>query len=84
MAKTAREILEEFYTNYREGLTEATCGLAIDQALSDLYDLLKDGVKDKRHKTVSMMEFNPDVANQIEGFNQANTAWRKHLQERLR
>jgi hypothetical protein len=76
---TVREILEKLFDNAYDEATFKHKDLKdtiVDQALKEIVDLLP---KKKYHKKVSMLEFNPDLANQIEGYNQCL----KDIKERL-
>ena len=77
--KSVDEILDDLINqsfrieeNYKMEDTEKDYARIIAQAKQDIYSLLGEGVKDKYPKKYYL------------GFNSANAAWRKHLQERLK
>ena len=57
----------------------------ITTALTDIYSLLAEGVKDKTDEDMDLEITTYDYAESCRsGFNQANALWRKHLQGRLK
>jgi hypothetical protein len=82
MTKSAEEVLLELINGKYVFTDPRVKKQLISQALKELLALIEGEMpKKKYHKTVSMLEFNPDMANQIEGYNQALTDTLTKLRE---
>jgi len=85
--KSVREILEEIWKRATIGYPpDDKLGKerTIAQALTDIYSLLGEDIKDKdcAYNKKWQSTYPKDCENI--GWNNCNAAWRKHLQERLK